>query len=270
MNRLAIGAFLLFLLCFTISGITIAQTQTVVGVTQGNVFEYDMSTSFSSTSTSTPPAELVELNQTEWLRVTVTGVSGSQILTQITTHYRNGTEISSDGSSDIETGEGSGGPPFIGADLGKNDQINPSASEPWYINETVTRTYNDAPRETNHLRLEHTEESDTVGEFTQIYDYYFDKSTGVLVEYTSEFSYTGLTSITRSKLTSSNVWLVHRDGGIQQDSPTDPSTTMYVAAAAVAITILIVAAAIILKKRKKKIKSKYINYQHKRTAKKSK
>jgi hypothetical protein len=207
MNRLAIGAFLLFLLCFTISGITIAQTQTV-GVKQGDVFEYYMSSSFSSTLTSTPPAELVELNQTEWLRVTVTGVSGSQILTQVTTHYRNGTEINSDGSSDIETGEGSGGPPFIGANLSKNDLINPSASEPWYINETVTITYKNGPRETNHLRLERTENSDTVGEYTQINDYYFDKSTGVLVEYTSEFSYTGLTSITQSTLISSNVWVI--------------------------------------------------------------
>jgi len=266
MNRLAIGAFLLFLLCFTISGITIAQTQTVVGVTQGNVFEYDMSSSFSSTLTSTPPAELVELNQTEWIRVTVTGVSGSQISTQVTTHYRNGTEISSDGSSDIETGEGSGGPPFIGANLGKNDLINPSASEPWYINETVTRTYNDIPRETNHLRLEHTEQSDNVGEYTQIYEYYFDKSTGALVEYTSEISFTGQTSITQSKLTSSNVWLVHGDGGTQQDAHTDTSTIMYVAAAAAAIIIAIVAAAIILKKRK----SKFINYQPKRTAKRKK
>ena len=268
MNRLAIGAFLLFLLCFTISGITIAQTQTV-GVKQGDVFEYDMSTSFSSTLTSTLPAALVELNQTEWIRVTVTEVSGSQISTQVTTHYRNGTETSLDGSSDIETGEGSGGPPFIGVNLGKNDLINPSASEPWYINETVTRTYNDVPRETNHLRLEHTEESDTVGEYTQIREYYFDKSTGVLVEYTSEISFTGQTSITRSKLTSSNVWLVHGDGGTQQDAHTDTSTIMYVAAAA-AITIPIVAAAIILKKRKKKRKSKFINYHPKRTAKRSK
>jgi hypothetical protein len=64
-----------------------------VGVKQGDVFEYDMSSSFSSTLTSTLPAELVELNQTEWIRVTVTGVSGSQISTQVTTHYRNGTVL---------------------------------------------------------------------------------------------------------------------------------------------------------------------------------
>jgi hypothetical protein len=224
----------------------------VVGVSQGDVFEYDMVSHWNSLSTDTVPAELLELNQTERIIVTVTEVSGSRISTQVTTRYRNGTEINSDGFCDIETGELLEGPPFIGADLGKNDLVNPSASEPWYINETVTRTYKDGPRETNHLRLEHIEDSDTVGEFTQIYDYYFDKSTGVLVEYTSEFSYTGLTSITRSKLTSSNVWLVHGDGGLQQDSPTDPSTTMYVAAAAAAITIPIVAAAIILKKRKSK------------------
>jgi hypothetical protein len=208
MTKLAIGASLLILLCFTIMGTTMVQAQTTIGVSQGDVFEYDIVYHWNSLYTDATPAELLELNQTEWIRVTVTGLSGSLISTQITTHYRNGTEISSDGSCDIETGDSSGGPPFIGANLGRNDLVNPAASEPWYINETVTKTYEDGTRETNHLNLEFVENSSDVGEFVTIYDCYFDKSTGALVEYTREFSYTGLTSIIQSKIISSNVWVI--------------------------------------------------------------
>ena len=58
------------------------------------------------------------------------------------------------------------------------------------------------------MKLEDIGNSPEVGEFSRIYEYYFDKSTGALVEYSFEFSYTGLTSIVRSKLVASNVWVV--------------------------------------------------------------
>ncbi len=208
MTKLAIGAFLLFLLCSTIMGITLAQAQTVVGVKQGDVFEYSMRSFWTCTFMDTPPADLVELNQTEWIRVTVTEVSGSQIKIQLTTHYRNGTEINSDEICDIETGEQSGGPPLIGANLGESDLIYPSAAEPWFVHYTIIRDYVNSQRETNYLKLEDIGNSPEVGEFSRIYEYYFDKSTGALVEYSFEFSYTGLTSIVRSKLITSNVWVV--------------------------------------------------------------
>lgn len=208
MTKSAIGASVLILLCLAMTGITMVQGQTTVGVSQGDVFEYDMVSYWSSLYYDTVPEELLELNQTEWLRATVTGVSGSQISTRVTAHFRNGTEISSDGSCNIDTGENPGGPPFISANLGKNDLVNPSASEKWYINETVTRTYKDGSRQTNHLRLEYVENSTDVGEYNRIYEYYFDKNTGALVEYKYEFSYTGLTSIQQSKLISSSVWVI--------------------------------------------------------------
>jgi hypothetical protein len=208
MSKLAIVIFLLFLSSFTVMGITTAQAPITVGVSQGDVFEYDMSSFWTCDFMDTPPAELVQLNQTEWLRVTVTEVSGSQIRTRITTHYKNGTEVNSDGFCDIETGENVEGPPFISANLGRNDVINPSASEPWFVNATIIRDYVNDQRETNYLKLEHTENSSEVGGFKNVYEYYFDKNTGVLVEYTSKFSYSGLTSITLSKLISSNVWVI--------------------------------------------------------------
>jgi hypothetical protein len=208
MTNLAIRGFLLFLLCAPIMGITIAQAQTVVGVKQGDVFEYDMRSFWTCTFMDTPPADLMELNQTEWLRVTVTEVSGSQIKMQLTTRYRNGTEVNSDEFCDIETGDASGGPPFIGANLGENDLIYPSASEPWFVHYTITRDYVNSQRETNYLKLEDIGNTSEVGEFSRIYEYYFDKSTGALVEYSYDFSYTGLTTIVRSKLIASNVWAI--------------------------------------------------------------
>ncbi|MCW4044742.1 MAG: hypothetical protein NWE94_04405 [Candidatus Bathyarchaeota archaeon] len=210
MSKLTIiWAFMIILLCSTLTFTMLAQAKTaVVGVSEGNVFEYDMVAYWTSTYTDTVPAEVSAYNQTEWIRVTITGVSGTRISMRVTTHYRNGTEIGAEGFSDVETGEGSEGPPFIGANLGRNDLVNPSAAEKWYINETVTRTYKEGTRETNHLKLQYVETDSTVGEFTRMYDYYFDKRTGALVEYTSQVSYSGFSNIIKSKLTSSNVWVI--------------------------------------------------------------
>ncbi len=221
----------------------------VLGVSQGNVFEYNMIVHWNSPSESAP-AELIDLNQTKMIKVTVVEVSGSLISTKISTSYLNGTESTSDGSCNIETGECTG-LPFIGANLEKNDLVNPSASESWYVNETVTRTYQDGPRETNHLKIEDNVTLEEVGEVKSTYDYYFDKSTGVLVEYTTELSYIDLTSITESKLLASNVWHVTGDLIQDQDIPINSPTTLYIAIAITAIIIAIIAATVILKKKKK-------------------
>lgn len=221
----------------------------VLGVSQGDVFEYNMIVHWNSPSESAP-AEIIELNQTKMIKVTVVEVSGSLISTKISTSYLNGTESTSDGSCNIETGECIG-LPFIGANLEKNDLVNPSASESWYVNETVTRTYQDGPRETNHLKIEDNVTLEEVGEVKSTYDYYFDKSTGVLVEYTTELSYIDLTSITESKLLASNVWHVTGDLIQDQDIPINSPTTLYIAIAITAITIAIIAATVILKKKKK-------------------
>lgn len=256
MTKLATRTAMLIFLCLTIASTIIVHAETpVVGVSQGDTFEYDMVSHWNSLLTDVVPPSLVELNQTQWVKITVTEVTGTLIQSQVKTHYRNGTENEEDGACDIDTGDLAVSPPFIGANLGRNDLVNPAASEPWYINETVTRNYKNGPRETNHLRLESVGTSETVGEFTNIYDYYFDKSTGALVEYTTEFSYSGLESITQSKLISSSVWVVEgSDGNQPTDSPTNPpdsSTTGYIVAAVAAIIIAIIAVVIILKRRKK-------------------
>ena len=243
-------ASLLILLCFIMASTILVNVRAeVLGVSQGNVFEYNMIARWNSPSQSAPP-ELLELNQTKMIKVTVSEVSGSLISTKILTSYQNGTESTADGSCNIGTGECTG-LPFIGANLEKNDLVNPSASEHWYVNETVTRTYQDDPRETNHLKIEDTGTSDGVGVVKSTYDYYFDKSTGVLVEYTTELSYNDVSSITESKLLASNVWQVNGDLIQDQTTPTNSPATLYMVVAITAIIIAVIAATVILKKKKK-------------------
>jgi hypothetical protein len=229
----------------------------VLGVSQGNVFEYNIIVHWSSSSESTP-ATLLEVNKTKTLTVTVSQVSGSLISTKILTTYQNGTQTTADASSNVVTGEVTG-LPFIGANLAKNDLVNPSATEHWYINETVTRTYQNETRETNHLIIEDISASDDVGAIKNSYEYYFDKSTGVLVQYINEISYGDTTEKTESVLLASNVWQVSADQIQNQDNPTSsPSnsrtnspTILYIILAVVVILIAVIAIIFVLRKKKK-------------------
>ena len=249
MAKCARKVFLIFFLCSILASTMILRVRAEeVGVSQGNVFEYDVVSHFTL-SAENAPADLLELNNTKLITVTVKEISGNLITTEIKTQYKNGTEVSSSGSCDIDTGNCTG-LPFIAANLQKNDSVNPSASEPWYVNETLTRNYKDGPRETNYLKFEYSEPVEAGGEFTGSVEYYFDKSTGVLVEYTTQSSYGGLTSIAHSELVSSNVWLVGDAPFQSNDQATGAPTTIYIAAAAVAVIILIAVAAVVRKKRR--------------------
>jgi hypothetical protein len=241
-------ASLLILLCFIMTGTVLVNVRaTVSGVSQGNVFEYNM-ISYWNSPTEATPAEVLEVNQTKTITITVTEVSGSNITTKITTSYLNGTKTTVDGFCNIDTGE-CVGLPFIGANLNKSDLVDPSAPEPWYVNETLTRTYQNESRETNYLKIEDNGSYEGVGEVTRTYEYYFDRSTGVLVEYTMEVSYGNTTSTTESKLLSSNVWTVDAAVQLENSTPSSP-TTLYIAATAVIIAIIAVAALVVWKRRK--------------------
>jgi hypothetical protein len=209
MNKLVFPVCLLILLSFTMIGVTMVQAQATVGVKKGDEFEYTTYSNFHSDFLDTPPSDLVELNQTQWERVTVTDVSGSKISVQVLKHFRNGTEDVQNGFCDVDTGETTVAQvAFIGANLNIYDAINPSASEPYYVNATLFRDYAGGQRETNLLEFDVTDENEQVGTYTRITRYYFDKATGVLVEFFYDFYYTGLETIVRFDLVSSSLWVV--------------------------------------------------------------
>jgi hypothetical protein len=194
-----------FLLLALIAGAS-AQTRTV-GIGVGNKFRYSPTVTWSSNDTSaTPSSDIVDANNTLWGEVTVTGISGTNITTQITDYYKNGTETTPMGGwKDVNTGAGNMTIFVISANLTAGDSVYTSSS--WIINETVPRTYSGVERETNHLNM-------TVSDGTQItgYDFYWDKSTGILVETLQETTNQTGTYTTRSsedlQIISSDVWTV--------------------------------------------------------------
>jgi len=210
MKKLAFPTCILVFMFLVLVVVANVQAQSVVGVSKGDEFEYTMYSVWNSDFLDTPPFDMVELNKTQWMKVEVTEVLGSKINVKITTHFRNGTEQERDGYCDVDTGERSDDeiPPFIGSYINTYGEVNPSADYPFYINATIIRDYADGQRETNLLSFIETEENEQVGTYTRVAEYYFDRVTGVPVEYLYDFYYTGLRNTIHYNLASSNVWAI--------------------------------------------------------------
>jgi hypothetical protein len=194
----------------------------IVGVAAGNWFKYgilDVNWNSNDPNATFPPSGwefLVDMNKTEWALISVEDVSGTNVTTQYTTHFKNGTEKIEGGYVDIDTGDGNMSLVAISANLNANDTFYTSGSySTWKINETIVRTYPDGVRETNLLNMTY-EHSWAVNETHYYYyftmNYYWDKSTGMLVEdYYEVINQTGeylTTWSVLSRITESNVWVV--------------------------------------------------------------
>jgi hypothetical protein len=192
-------------LLLALVGAASAQTRTV-GVSVGNKFRYSIVVSWNSTDPSAKPSSnLVEDNNTQWVEVNVTGISGTTITTQGTYHYKNDTEMTTGGWKDVNTGAGNMSAFVISANLTAGDSV--YASPSWIINETVPRTYSGVERDTNHSNMTSSSGTQITG-----YNMYWDKSTGVLVETLQETTnQTGAYTTTWSEdfqIISSDVWTV--------------------------------------------------------------
>jgi hypothetical protein len=210
---LALGSVLL--LCAMVVTSAVAQTR-VVGVTEGNWFKYgDITGSWSSND---PSATLPDFafNETEWMMISIENITGTNVTGQMTVHYVNGTEESKLSWIDIDTGEVKEEMLWIiSADLDVGHTLY-SAGEysTWVINETVSRTYPDGVRETNHVNF--TVEYQ-LSNGIEIYQYismnfYWDRSSGVQVEWSQEYiSQIGETQTSWSftvRVTESDIWII--------------------------------------------------------------
>ena len=215
--------FLLIIVLFTIlilaviifANLGTQSAQMVSGVTEGDVFTYDVKGLWKSNDpNATISDSLLQLNMTEWCRVTITNVSDPQISLHTVWQFKNGTEIEANGKMDIETGISSGGFWAIyAANLRANDRTRPLGIDQSTVNETITRDYGaGGTRETNRLLL--TAQFYNINDPTRMYIDYrtiqFDKQTGILVELRNEEAYNNpeMTEIILWKLTDSNVWTV--------------------------------------------------------------
>jgi hypothetical protein len=263
-KKLSVAAFLLVLLCFTMAGRAWAQIR-VPGVVPGNTFTYDVTAFWSSNDPSAAiPADLLDINKTEYYRVIITAVSGADITTQSLWHFTNGTETSTAGTINVDTGVSSGGFwAIVAGGLSVNDVLHPSGQDRITVNETIMRNYGGVERETNHLILT-LQGNDTGGDYIEHVDYYFDKQTGMLVQLSDAKVYSNPTeTITKFwKIKDSNVWVVSAStppsaspSPPTSSSPTgSPSTPsgfswlIYVAAGAI-VGVTVIVTAVLLRKR---------------------
>jgi hypothetical protein len=203
----------LFLLLLTIMAAS-AVTPRVPGVHSGDQFVYAPSLSwYSNDSSATVPWNFQNLNDTEWLMVTITNVQFTNVTGQMTQHYKNGTEQLGAGYVDVATGIGENLTMFvIATNLNANDSIYTTGFyTSWIINETVPVVYSGIPRLANHFNVTATY---SLGNTTlnQTENIYWDRSTGVITNISIDFSNQTEPYLTTMnygiQITASSVWVV--------------------------------------------------------------
>jgi hypothetical protein len=184
----------------------------VPGVSVGDTFTFDVTFFWNSSDpNAVVPQTFLETNQTESFRVTITDINGSMVTTRDTWVFKNGTESTSTGLVDVESGTSSGGFwAVVAANLGKGDLLHPAGTNGITVNETIMREYPSGARETNHFTINYQDHDETYGYYSAECDYYFDKATGMLVELydKSTFLSANMQSAILWKLKESNVWVV--------------------------------------------------------------
>jgi hypothetical protein len=196
-------------LVFVMFAAASATTRTA-GVSGGDWFQYGVTVNWSSNDPSaTVPAGYEVLNGTVE-KMTVDDVHGTNVTGHATGVFTNGTQTTSAGWLDVATGDSKNlTDAFISANLSAGDTVYTSgALSNVRINETIPVTYSGGARDTNHVSL--TEEIGTP--YGASIDYYWDKSTGAMVEQLYEsLNQTGVyntTLVFHLRITDSAVWAI--------------------------------------------------------------
>jgi hypothetical protein len=191
-----------------------------IGVSKGDTFTYSHTYFWDSNrANATYPEEYAGINNTAWIKRTITDISNGLIGTEITIHFKNGTESSEAQTMDWTKEDNITHysitlPVIIPANLNVNDKI-ANIENALIINKTVTIGYSDGVRETNivnYTTVYPTIYLNGLPVNTTIYFVtYYDKVTGVPVESYSDMVQTGGFNERQTdtfKLTESSIWAV--------------------------------------------------------------
>jgi len=193
-NRLYLTIILTALMLSGIIQIALAQ-DIVAGVKPGDQFTFSVTGSYSSNAPiEDVPEEVIAAQASEYFTVTIVDVSGPKIYYNWSWHFNNGsTPISNSSMVDVETTENTG--PFslvVSANLTTNESIHPHFGPPSSFNETIMWTYTNYTRETNRLETQFAEQNNKTNVIkyrTVNRDTYFDKQTGMLVQFKDDTTY---------------------------------------------------------------------------------
>jgi hypothetical protein len=205
-----------FILCLSIVWTSTAQigtSQTPIGVKVGDEFTFSSQLSqVSGVQSESANTFYLQYDSLEWFKLTISTIVNTSFVDYIMVfHFNDGTESTSGpfrGSTHLE---GRGGDFLIfPSGLSGGDSLYPFPADDdarsYIISETVPVAYSDGSRMTNHV---------TVADFGHHLpkgDLYFDKKTGILVEYICSIPQSTDSSVAALswtiKLIGSNVWLV--------------------------------------------------------------
>ncbi len=205
----------MFLVSVMLVTLVLAQPR-VVGINVGDWFKYEEIGFdwYSNNPEATIPPYAADLNETEYVIITIQDISGTNVTLQLTTRFTNGTDDIESGYINIDTGDGNLTIWVISANLNVNDTLYTSGFySTWRLNETIMRTYPDEVRDTTHFNLTVKHESNETGYYMYAStNYYWDRSSGIMVEMTQNQTvqmggnYTTLSIWFR--ITESGVWVV--------------------------------------------------------------
>jgi hypothetical protein len=217
---LIVSAIIIILafIAFTQLGSQAAQ-DAVPGVNVGDTFTYDIRGYYSSNDpNATIPENFPQINMTEWFRIVVTEVSGSEVTINTTWRFSNETELNGINTIDVETGINNpidGFWAIYASNLRANDRTRPNGPDQSTINATSPKEYSSGvTRETNTLSLvQNYYDADDPTYGTTLTEYMqadFDKQTGMLVQLSDISDYTnpGMRLALLWTLMDTNVWAV--------------------------------------------------------------
>ncbi len=233
MNKKTVAAtFLMFLISFTVIGSASAQTQVSVGVSPGNVFTYDLTFYWNSTNPAdVAPAYLVAQNQTAYFQLTVETTTSTTVVIQTVWQLLNGTALNGTDVSEVSSGA-TGSIYVYAANLTAGGLLFPSATDlPYLINSTGFRSYPSGFRETNHIAVNNT---NIEGYVYSYMDLYFDKQSGIVVEYTL----TSVSSSTPNQTIAQHLALKESNTWVVPEFPSMLVLPLFMAATALAVVLL--------------------------------
>jgi len=189
-----------------------------VGVNVGDTFKYNITS--TSVLTGLDAQELpgfFQYNQTEYYRITITGVTGTNVSMNTLWRFKNGTEVIGTQLLDVATGKKTDPNGFWAiypANLNVGDLLRPKGFDGLTVNRTDIRNFVDSARYDNYWFIEN--QFYNVNDPTQStmrYDYTggtFDKITGMLETLTNyqEYNNPAQKATITWNLVESSVWQV--------------------------------------------------------------
>jgi|WetSurMetagenome_2_1015567.scaffolds.fasta_scaffold140482_2 hypothetical protein len=188
-----------------------------VGVRVGDTFTYSiMGTSefADPTNTSDTPG-FDQYNQTDYFKITITDVTGTNVSMDASWHFLNGTQQNYRQTVDLASGNKSDASGFWAiypSNLTATELLRPLGADGRVVNKTISNVYASGNREINFWFINNQfYDSRDTSYGTQMYDYrniYFDKITGMLTSYDEYqvFNNPQMQEVISWRLVSTSVW----------------------------------------------------------------